>query len=141
MEIAAGEKFVLGQPPRACCWSVRSRCPSADEATVRYFDNNRGRFTAPLPAVRHTGSRCAGRRRGAAFGPQSGASPAAGPGAQPGQFAELALKYLRRASSKAQGALLGQGEQGQTVPELERQLSTLAPGLAAKPLESRYGCT
>jgi peptidyl-prolyl cis-trans isomerase C len=58
--------------------------------------------------------------------------------AQPGQFAELALKYSA-CPSKAQGGSLGQVSKGQTVPELERQLFTLAPGLAAKPLESRYG--
>ena len=56
----------------------------------------------------------------------------------PGSFAELALKYSA-CPSKAQGGSLGQVSKGQTVPELERQLFTLAPGLAAKPLESRYG--
>jgi peptidyl-prolyl cis-trans isomerase C len=50
----------------------------------------------------------------------------------------LALKYSA-CPSKAQGGSLGQVSKGQTVPELERQLFTLAPGLAAKPLESRYG--
>ena len=56
----------------------------------------------------------------------------------PASFAELALKYSA-CPSKAQGGSLGQISKGQTVPELERQLFTLAPGLADKPLESRYG--
>ena len=53
-------------------------------------------------------------------------------------FAELAERYSA-CPSKAQGGSLGQISKGQTVPELERQLFTLQAGLAAKPLESRYG--
>ena len=56
----------------------------------------------------------------------------------PAAFAELAMKYSA-CPSKAQGGSLGQVSKGQTVPELERQLFTLAPGLADRPLESRYG--
>ncbi len=41
--------------------------------------------------------------------------------------------------SKAQGGALGQISKGQTVPEFERQLLRLPLGLAAQPIESRYG--
>ena len=115
--------------------------PECDEATcVRYFDNNRGRFhSAPLLAVRHILLECAPDDAEARDLAHSQAQVLLlDLKAQPGQFAELALKYSA-CPSKAQGGSLGQVSKGQTVPELERQLFTLAPGLAAKPLESRYG--
>ncbi|VVM72966.1 Chaperone SurA [Pseudomonas fluorescens] len=115
--------------------------PQCDEETsLRYYENNRGRFhSAPLLAVRHILLECA---------PDDvEARELAREQAQillqrleefPGSFAELAVKYSA-CPSKAQGGSLGQISKGQTVPELERQLFTLAPGLASKPLESRYG--
>ncbi|CAH0195967.1 peptidyl-prolyl cis-trans isomerase C [Pseudomonas frederiksbergensis] len=115
--------------------------PQCDEETsLRYYENNRGRFhSAPLLAVRHILLECAPDDVEA----RSLAHAQAEILLQrledfPGSFAELAVKYSA-CPSKAQGGSLGQISKGQTVPELERQLFTLAPGLASKPLESRYG--
>ncbi|WP_309674636.1 peptidylprolyl isomerase [Pseudomonas sp.] len=117
------------------------KVPQCDEeSSLRYYENNRGRFhSAPLLAVRHILLECA---------PDDvEARELAHVQAEillqrleefPGSFAELAVKYSA-CPSKAQGGSLGQISKGQTVPELERQLFTLAPGLASKPLESRYG--
>ncbi|POA21635.1 peptidylprolyl isomerase [Pseudomonas sp. FW300-N1A1] len=115
--------------------------PECDEATCeRYYDSNRARFhSAPLLAVRHILLECAPDDAEA----RSLAHVQAEILVQrleefPGSFAELAQKYSA-CPSKAQGGSLGQISKGQTVPELERQLFTLAPGLASKPLESRFG--
>ncbi len=117
------------------------KVPDCDEATcVRYFESNRGRFhSAPLLAVRHILLECAPDDAEARHQALSQAEVLLlSLEEAPGAFAELALKYSA-CPSKAQGGSLGQVSKGQTVPELERQLFTLAPGLASKPLESRYG--
>lgn len=115
--------------------------PSCDEATcLRYYHSNRGRFhSAPLLAVRHILLECAPDDAEARSLALVQAEILHERLLQfPEQFAELAQKYSA-CPSKAQGGELGQISKGQTVPELERQLFTLAPGLALKPLESRYG--
>ncbi|PSS57701.1 peptidylprolyl isomerase [Pseudomonas sp. BBP2017] len=115
--------------------------PECDEATcLRYYHSNRGRFhSAPLLAVRHILLECAPDDAEARSLALVQAERLQQRLAQfPEQFAELALKHSA-CPSKAQGGELGQISKGQTVPELERQLFTLAPGLADKPLESRYG--
>jgi peptidyl-prolyl cis-trans isomerase C len=115
--------------------------PQCDEATcLHYFESNRGRFhSAPLLAVRHILLECAPDDAEARQMAHVQAEILLLSLTQePGSFAELALKYSA-CPSKAQGGSLGQISKGQTVPELERQLFTLAPGLAEKPLESRYG--
>ncbi|MCF4978523.1 peptidylprolyl isomerase [Pseudomonas gessardii] len=117
------------------------KVPDCDEATcVRYFESNRGRFhSAPLLAVRHILLECAPDDAEARHVAHSQAEVLLlSLEETPDAFAELALKYSA-CPSKAQGGSLGQVSKGQTVPELERQLFTLAPGLASKPLESRYG--
>ena len=117
------------------------KVPECDEATcARYFENNRGRFhSAPLLAVRHILLECAPDDVEARQRAHVQAEILLLNLAQtPGSFAELALNYSA-CPSKAQGGSLGQISKGQTVPELERQLFALAPGLADKPLESRYG--
>ena len=115
--------------------------PDCNEATcVRYFESNRGRFhSAPLLAVRHILLECAPDDAEARHQAHAQAEVLLlSLEESPGAFGELALKYSA-CPSKAQGGSLGQVSKGQTVPELERQLFTLAPGLASKPLESRYG--
>lgn len=115
--------------------------PQCDEATcLRYFESNRGRFhSAPLLAVRHILLECAPDDAEARQMAHVQAEVLLLSLAQnPASFAELALKYSA-CPSKAQGGSLGQISKGQTVPELERQLFTQAPGVADKPLESRYG--
>lgn len=117
------------------------KVPDCDEATcVRYFKSNRGRFhSAPLLAVRHILLECAPDDAEARHVAHSQAEVLLlSLQESPASFADLALKYSA-CPSKAQGGSLGQVSKGQTVPELERQLFTLAPGLASKPLESRYG--
>lgn len=115
--------------------------PDCDEPTcLRFFENNRARFhSAPLLAVRHILLECApddAEARGMAHDQAEVLLQRLAD--FPGSFAELAEKYSA-CPSKAQGGSLGQISKGQTVPELERQLFTLPAGLAAKPLESRYG--
>ncbi|MBM3103618.1 peptidylprolyl isomerase [Pseudomonas sp. V1] len=115
--------------------------PECDEATCqRYYESNRGRFhSAPLLAVRHILLECAPDDAEGRSEALTQAEILQQRLAQfPEQFGELALKYSA-CPSKAQGGELGQISKGQTVPELERQLFTLAQGLADKPLESRYG--
>ncbi|MBC3336274.1 peptidylprolyl isomerase [Pseudomonas proteolytica] len=117
------------------------KVPDCEEATcVRYFESNRGRFhSAPLLAVRHILLECAPDDAEARHVAHSQAEVLLlSLQESPASFADLALKYSA-CPSKAQGGSLGQVSKGQTVPELERQLFTLAPGLASKPLESRYG--
>ena len=53
-------------------------------------------------------------------------------------FSGLASQFSA-CSTKDSGGLLGQISKGQTVPELERPLFRLQPGLLPYPLESRYG--
>ncbi|MCO7514335.1 peptidylprolyl isomerase [Pseudomonas guariconensis] len=115
--------------------------PGADEAICRhYYDNNRERYTsAPLLAVRHILLACApddaeARSHARALG-ECLIAQLAEDGAR---FAELALAHSG-CPSKEQGGALGQISLGQTVPEFERQLLRLPPGLAQQPLESRYG--
>ena len=115
--------------------------PECDEPTcLRFFENNRARFhSAPLLAVRHILLECApddAEARGMAHDQAEVLLQRLAD--FPGSFAELAERYSA-CPSKAQGGSLGQISKGQTVPELERQLFTLPAGLAAKPLESRYG--
>lgn len=115
--------------------------PQCDEATcLRYYDNNRDRFhSAPLLAVRHILLECAPDDAEARVLARDQAETLLQRLEDvPGSFAELAVSYSA-CPSKAQGGSLGQISKGQTVPEFERQLFTLAPGLAGKPLESRYG--
>ncbi|MCY1496131.1 Chaperone SurA [compost metagenome] len=115
--------------------------PSADEAICRqYFANNRERFaSAPLLAARHILLACppedAEERSRTRERAEALLAELAG---DPTRFAELAAAHSD-CPSRGQGGALGQLSKGQTVPEFERQLFRLPPGLAGRPLESRYG--
>ncbi|HCW94735.1 MAG TPA: peptidylprolyl isomerase [Pseudomonas sp.] len=115
--------------------------PLADDSACRqFYDGNRQRFfSAPLLAARHILLACPPddaeersrvRERAEALLAQLKA--------EPGRFAELALRHSD-CPSKEQGGALGQISKGQTVPEFERQLFRQGEGLCAHPLESRYG--
>ncbi len=58
--------------------------------------------------------------------------------AEPECFAALAATHSR-CSSADSGGHLGQISRGQTVPEFEDAVLRMDPGLAARPVESRYG--
>jgi peptidyl-prolyl cis-trans isomerase C len=53
-------------------------------------------------------------------------------------FAEFAMRYSR-CPSRNQGGYLGWLQRGQTTPEFDRQVFRLVRGLAAFPIESRWG--
>ena len=139
MEIGAGENEE--EAATRLLLEREVKVPQCDEeSSLRYYENNRGRFhSAPLLAVRHILLECAPDDLEARELAQGQAEVLLQQLDEfPGSFAELAVKYSA-CPSKAQGGSLGQISKGQTVPELERQLFTLAPGIASKPLESRYG--
>ena len=58
--------------------------------------------------------------------------------ANPDQFVALAKQFSACPSKELDGSL-GQISKGSTVPEFERQVLILPMGLAATPIESRYG--
>lgn len=114
--------------------------PQVEETDLRrYFEANRERFvTAPLVAARHILLGAApddaeerSRQREVALGLIARLQ-------QGEDFARLAAE-ASGCPSREQGGALGQVSRGQTVPEFERQLFRLPVGLAAQPLESRYG--
>lgn len=115
--------------------------PQADEATCRqYFENNREHFaSAPLLMARHILLACAGDdAEGRSRLRETATVLIEQLAGDPSRFGELALEHSA-CPSKSQGGALGQISKGQTVPEFERQLFRLQPGLALQPIESRYG--
>ena len=115
--------------------------PQADEQTCRdYFERNRERFaSAPLVMARHILLACPpedveerGRCR------EQAETLLVELSRHSERFAALAQAHSA-CPSREQGGALGQISKGQTVPEFERQLLRLPVGLAARPLESRYG--
>ena len=107
---------------------------------VRYFDNNRSKFTTePLMEVDHillTAGKDDIAERDAA---RSNSEVIILQLQQDGsQFKQLANEYSS-CPSKKMGGSLGQVSKGTTVPEFERQLNLLPEGLADKAIESRYG--
>ena len=115
--------------------------PQADEHTCRqYYERNRARFaSAPLVMARHILLACPPEDAEARSTCREQADALlAELSREPGRFAALARAHSA-CPSKEQGGALGQISKGQTVPEFERQLLRLPVGLAAQPLESRYG--
>jgi peptidyl-prolyl cis-trans isomerase C len=112
----------------------------SDETCVRYFEQNRHKFTTmPLMEVDHillaaAKDDIAGRdeaKKTAQYIIEQLKS-------DPSLFTSLARQYSA-CPSKETGGSLGQISKGQTVPEFERQLMNLPEGLAEKAIESRYG--
>ena len=119
--------------------SVSYDDPTEDDC-VRFFESNREKFTTvPLMEVDHILLAAAkddfeGRDEAKAKAKEIIAKLQA----DTSLFAELA-KEFSACPSKETGGSLGQISKGQTVPEFERQLMNQPEGLAASPLESRYG--
>ncbi|MDX1609833.1 MAG: peptidylprolyl isomerase [Halofilum sp. (in: g-proteobacteria)] len=117
------------------------RVPELDEdACRRYYEANAERFRTPVRAeVRHILLAAApddieGRGR-AERRAQELLADLQSDGSV---FATLATRYSA-CPSNDDGGYLGMIERGQTVPEFEDVVLRLAPGLAGRPVESRYG--
>ncbi len=113
--------------------------PSA-EACRHYFEQNAQRLRHPdRLRVRHillaaapddVEARLAARTRGEELIGELRAHPQ--------RFTEFAMRHSA-CPSRDEGGELGWIERGDTVPEFERQLFMLAPGLAGLTVETRYG--
>lgn len=110
-----------------------------DEECEHYFQANRERFTtSPLLEVRHILLAAApddnkGRMEALALAEEVIKQLHSG-----GDFGGLARGHSA-CPSKETGGSLGQLSRGQTVPEFERIVFALEPGLHDSPVESRYG--
>lgn len=116
--------------------------PEADVTTCRrYYDQNKERFRSPdifeashilLPATRDdTQGRALARAKAYALLRELEAKPE--------DFAELA-RTNSACSSASDGGHLGQLTSGQTTPEFEAAVATLAPGeYTRQPVSTRYG--
>lgn len=112
--------------------------PSEDDVR-RYYEGRRERFvTPPLLAARHILLAAAPDDIEARSTQRDAALALVARLQQGADFAALAAE-ASACPSREQGGALGQLSPGQTVPEFERQLFRLPVGLAAQPLESRYG--
>ena len=118
---------------------LEPRVPTEDDC-VRYFEQNRPRFHSPdRIRVRHilcgaavddVDGRVKMRLQAEAMIAQVKDDPMA--------FTELAMRHSD-CPSKDQGGDLGWLEHGQATPEFDRQVFRLRAGLAAFPVESRWG--
>ncbi len=118
---------------------IEDRVPSEDDCR-RYYAQNRERFRAPdRIRVRHI-------LLGAPADDVTGRIQANSQGerligelkAAPVLFADFAMRYSD-CPSKEQGGELGWLQRGQTTPEFDRQIFRLRAGIAAFPVESRWG--
>ncbi len=116
------------------------KVPSAKTADCElYYQQNPQKFvSSPLLEVRHILLACAPDDQTGRSKAQQQAEALIGQIQAGSAFAGLASQYSA-CSTKDSGGLLGQLSKGQTVPELERPLFRLQPGLLPYPLESRYG--
>jgi peptidyl-prolyl cis-trans isomerase C len=112
----------------------------ADSETCRrYYDANPERFrSAPLMAARHILLAVADDDVEGRITQKEQADELVALLQSGTDFAQLAKEYSA-CPSKEVGGSLGQISSGQTVPEFERQLFNLPEGLAAHPIETRYG--
>lgn len=134
-----------GEPLEEACIRVllereaESRTPSEEDCR-RYFEQNPGRFHAPLRLrVRHILLAAAADDVNGRFSARSRAEELiAELKTRPQLFADFALRHSD-CPSKDEGGDLGWLERGQTVPEFDRQVFRLRQGLAGFPVESRWG--
>lgn len=115
--------------------------PDADESALRhYYEANRERLHRPdAVRARHillaaAPSDSAARQRAQ----QRGDELIAALRQQPDRFSEFAMRHSA-CPSREDGGELGWIERGDGVPEFERQLFMLRPGIAGLTLETRYG--
>ena len=115
--------------------------PDADEAAIRrYYEANRARLHHPdCIRVRHillaaAPADLAARHRAQ----QSGEALIAALRQEPDRFVEFAMRHSA-CPSRETGGELGWIERGDTVPEFDRQLFMLKPGMAGLTVETRYG--
>lgn len=114
--------------------------PTATSADCElYYQQNPDKFiSSPLLEVRHILLACAPDDHMGRSNAQKQAEVLIEQIDSGASFANLASQFSA-CSTKDSGGLLGQISKGQTVPELERPLFRLIPGLLPYPLESRYG--
>lgn len=115
--------------------------PEADEAALRqYYEANQARLHEPdRVRVRHVllaapPADIKARQRAQIQGEELLAALKA----EPDRFIEFAMRHSA-CPSREQGGELGWIERGDTVPEFDRQLFMLKPGLAGLTVETRYG--
>jgi peptidyl-prolyl cis-trans isomerase C len=118
---------------------LEPRVPTEDDC-IRYYQQNEARFHSPdrirvrhilcAAAVDDVDGRVATRLQAEAMIKQVQTDPMA--------FTELAMRHSD-CPSKDQGGELGWLEHGQATPEFDRQVFRLRIGLAAFPVESRWG--
>ncbi|WP_194755769.1 peptidylprolyl isomerase [Aliidiomarina indica] len=114
--------------------------PQADDHECeQYFRGNKDRFTtSPLLEVRHILIAAAPDDSQARMESLAMAEAVIEKLNAGGDFNGLARDYSA-CPSKSTGGSLGQLSRGQTVPEFERVVFALEPGLYNSPVESRYG--
>jgi peptidyl-prolyl cis-trans isomerase C len=111
------------------------------EVCRRYYENNRRRFrSADIYEAAHilVAAQVSDKEAYASAHAKAGAI-AAEVMEEPARFPDLARAYSD-CPSAAHGGNLGQISEGQTTPEFERALKTLAPGsISEQPVATRYG--
>jgi peptidyl-prolyl cis-trans isomerase C len=111
-----------------------------EPSCVRWFEGNRERMRQPdRVQVHHILMACPpddlrARARARTLGEELIAALKA----EPERFIELAMRHSA-CPSREQGGDLGWLQPGETVPEFDRQLFMLKPGLAGLTVETRYG--